>query len=227
MKPEFAVSLMCMDLLNVKEQLNILNKRADMYHMDIMDGHYCKNITLSPDFVKACATATDIPMDAHLMTENPNDWIELLAAAGARYISPHAETINKDAFRTMNRIRDLGCLTGIVLNPATTLDSIRHYLPRLDMITIMTVDVGFAGQPFIAEMLGKIEEAAEFKVKEGLTYKIQIDGSCNEKTFKQLRDAGAEVFILGTSGLFGLDRDLNISYEKMLQGYTRVTGEQV
>ena len=105
MRPEFTASLMCMDLLDIKHQIEVLDGELDGYHIDIMDGHYCKNITLSPDFMKACARVAKKPMDVHLMTTNPNDWIDACAAAGAAMISPHAETINTDCFRTLNRIR--------------------------------------------------------------------------------------------------------------------------
>ncbi|MGI6080535.1 MAG: D-allulose 6-phosphate 3-epimerase [Candidatus Avilachnospira sp.] len=227
MKAEFAPSLMCMDFLNIKEQMEILNKRIDMYHCDIMDGHFCKNITLSPDLIKTFGTLTDLPMDVHLMTTNPTDWIELLAKAGAEYISPHAETINTDAFRVMNLIESLGCKKGVVLNPATPLSYIKHYLNRIDMLTIMTVDVGFAGQPFIAEMLDKIREAAELREKYGYSYKIQIDGSCNVNTFKRLREAGADVFVVGSSGLFKNDPDLNKACDIMYENFEKETGEAV
>lgn len=227
MKPEFSVSLMCMDFLDIKNQLEILNKRADMYHIDIMDGHFCKNITLSPDFIRAAGRASKLPMDVHLMTENPNDWLEPVAKAGATYIAPHAETINTDAFRVLARIKELGCKAGVVLNPATPLQAIEHYMSRLDMITIMTVDVGYAGQPFIPEMLDKIAQAKRLREKKGYNYKIQIDGSCNVKTFGRLREAGADVFILGSSGLFGLDADLNTAYDKMLMQYQAETKEEM
>ncbi|MBE6906898.1 D-allulose 6-phosphate 3-epimerase [Marasmitruncus massiliensis] len=227
MKPEFSVSLMCMDFLDIKNQLEILNKRADMYHIDIMDGHFCKNITLSPDFIRAAGRAAKLPMDVHLMTENPNDWLEPVAKAGATYIAPHAETINTDAFRVLARIKELGCKAGVVLNPATPLQAIEHYMGRLDMITIMTVDVGYAGQPFIPEMLDKIAQAKRLREKKGYNYKIQIDGSCNVKTFGRLREAGADVFILGSSGLFGLDADLNTAYDKMLMQYQAETKEEM
>lgn len=219
MKPQFAVSLMCMDLMDIKNQLETLNQRADYYHIDIMDGHFCKNITLSPDFTKACSKVASLPMDAHLMTTNPGDWLEPLAAAGVSYLSPHAETINTDAFRTLNRIEQLGCKTGVVLNPATPLDYIRHYIERIDLLTIMTVDVGYSGQPFIPQMLQKIEQAAELKAKKGYTYQIQIDGSCNKDTFQRLNNAGAEIYVVGNTGLFRLDPDLNKAYDRMLADF--------
>ena len=152
MKPEFLASLMCMDFLDIKNQTEILNENLDGFHIDIMDGHYCRNITLGSDFMKAVNKIAKKPMDVHLMTVYPNDWIQSFAEAGANLISVHAETINTDSFRTLNLIRELSCQVGVTLNPATTLDSCRHYLNRIDVLTIMTVDVGFAGQPFIEEM---------------------------------------------------------------------------
>lgn len=213
---QFAVSLMCMDFLKIREQLELLNARADLYHVDIMDGHYCQNITLSPALVESFAQVATLPMDVHLMTTRPGDWLAPCAQAGASVLSPHAETINTDAFRTFNEIERLGCKAGAVLNPATPLSFARHYLERLHLLTLMTVDVGFAGQPFIAQMLPKIEEAAEFRERHGLRYLIQIDGGCNRATYRSLRDAGADVLVMGSSGLFGLHPDLNAAYDQML-----------
>lgn len=223
-KPLFSPSLMCMDLLDIKHQMEILNTRADLYHVDIMDGHYVKNITLSPDFVKAVKPAAKLPLDCHLMVTNPDDFIESLAKAGAAYICPHAETINSDAFRILNKIESFGCKTGVALNPATPVSYIKHYIHRLDKITVMTVDPGFAGQPFIREMLDKIRELKQLKEENGYKYLIEVDGSCNERTFKELREAGIEVFIVGSSGLFNLDPDLEKAWDMMKQKFQEQTG---
>ena len=225
--PTFAVSLMCMDFARAGEQVSTLSNFADSFHLDIMDGHFAPNLSLSPDWVKALAPYSDIPLEAHLMTENPERWIEPLVKAGVHILSPHAETLNRNAFRVMNSIKDHGCKTGLVLNPMTPFTEVKHLLPRVELLTLMTIDVGFAGQPFITEMLDKITEAVEFREHEGLSYEIQIDGSCSEKTFKQLREAGAERFILGNSGLFSLASDLGDAWHIMEEKYERATGEPI
>ena len=224
-KMMFSPSLMCMDLLSMKEQVEILNERADFYHVDIIDGHFVKNITLSPFFVSTLKRVSKIPIDVHLMTEYPDDYIEELAKSGADYICPHAETINKDAFRIINKIKGFGCKAGIVLNPATPIEWIKYYIHLLDKITVMTVDPGFAGQPFIPEMLDKIKELKELKEKNGYNYLIEVDGSCNERTFDILTEAGAEVLIVGSSGLFNLDSDLPKAWDKMMEIYEAKTAK--
>lgn len=224
-KMMFSPSLMCMDLLSMKEQVEILNERADFYHVDIMDGHFVKNITLSPFFVSNLKRISKLPIDVHLMTEYPDDYIEELAKSGADYICPHAETINKDAFRIINKIKGFGCKAGIVLNPATPIEWIKYYIHLLDKITVMTVDPGFAGQPFIPEMLDKIKELKELKEKNGYEYLIEVDGSCNERTFDILTEAGAEVLIVGSSGLFNLDSDLPKAWDKMMEIYEAKTAK--
>ena len=224
-KMMFSPSLMCMDLLSMKEQVEILNERADFYHVDIMDGHFVKNITLSPFFVSNLKRISKLPIDVHLMTEYPDDYIEELAKSGADYICPHAETINKDAFRIINKIKGFGCKAGIVLNPATPIEWIKYYIHLLDKITVMTVDPGFAGQPFIPEMLDKIKELKELKEKNGYNYLIEVDGSCNERKFDILTEAGAEVLIVGSSGLFNLDSDLPKAWDKMMEIYEAKTAK--
>lgn len=217
---------MCMDFLQMKEQLEVMNSRMDLYHVDIMDGHYCKNITLSPDLVAAYSKVASLPMDCHLMTTNPGDWIEALAKAGASYISPHAETINVDAYRILNMIENLGCRPGVVLNPASPLSYAEPYLNRIELLTLMTVDVGFAGQPFIEEVLAKVALAKRWREERGYHYQIQIDGSCNSKTYRRFTEAGADILIVGSSGLFGLNEDLEAAIDQMYHNYEACTASQ-
>ncbi|MCI1208414.1 MAG: D-allulose 6-phosphate 3-epimerase [Treponema sp.] len=223
MKPLFNPSLMCMDLLDIKNQIETLNDKASFFHVDIMDGHYVKNITLSPDFVKTVKAVSKIPIDCHLMVTNPEDFIEPLAEAGADYISPHAEVINAKAFRLIDRIHALGCKAGVAVNPETSLQVVESYLDRLDKITIMSVDPGFAGQPFIPEVLKKISELKRLKELNGYHYLIEIDGSCNKRTFRRLAESGVEVYIVGSSGLFSLDKDLSRAWEKMITDFNNET----
>jgi D-allulose-6-phosphate 3-epimerase len=226
MSPEFSASLMCMDFLHVEDELKVLNNAVDYYHIDIIDGHYSKNLSLSPDLMRAFSKVANKPMDVHLATTNPEDWIEVCAEAGAAYISPQAETINHQAFRIINKIESVGCKIGIVLNPATNLNNIETYLGRIDLLTIMTVDPGFPGQPFINEMIGKINEAVKLRKEKGYKFKIQVDGAVNNNTFKKLNDAGADIYVLGSSGLFNLDEDIRIACKKAHQNFIEATKSQ-
>ncbi|MGE6632252.1 D-allulose 6-phosphate 3-epimerase [Bacillus sp. NPDC077027] len=216
MKPAFSPSLMCMDLTRFREQIEALNKRADMYHVDIMDGHYVKNITLSPFFIEQLRKITTLPIDVHIMAEKPNDFlIDACIDAGASIISLHPEVVQSEVFRTIRHIHERNCQVGFVLNPATPLQILEPFIHLIDKVTIMTIDPGFAGQPFLTEMLGKIKEAKQLKQKGGYTFSIEVDGSCNEKTFRLLAEAGNEIFIVGTSGLFGLNEEIHIAWENM------------
>ncbi len=219
----FSPSLMCMDFLNVGKQLDVLNTRCDYYHVDIMDGHYVPNLALSPDFVRAVSSAAKQPIDCHLMVTDPARYIAPLKAAGAQLICPQVEAITSDAFRIINSIRQTGCKVGAVFNPATPISAAQYYLHTLDKITIMTVDPGFAGQPFIREMLAKIEQARTLKEKHGYRYVIEVDGACNKSTFKDLHSAGAECLVVGSSGLFNLDGNLERAWDIMTEDFRKAT----
>jgi D-allulose-6-phosphate 3-epimerase len=218
---QFSPSLMCMDTLHVQAQLAVLDPRCDIYHVDIMDGNYVKNFACSIDFVKAIKPHTTKPIDMHLMVLHPADYLVSCAKAGADYISPHMDTITRDAFRTLDTIRALGCKTGVVLNPADSLESIRHYIGRLDKITLLTVDPGYAGQKFVPEVLDKVRQLVALRDELGLSFLIEIDGGCNEKSYRWLRDAGADVLIVGSSGLFNLDADLAVAWDRMMMQYAQ------
>lgn len=231
MKIYLAPSLMCMDFLHVEEQIKVLNEHMDMLHYDVMDGHFCKNIALSTDMLKAVKSVSQLPVDVHMMVEHPDEYVDVFCNSGADIISLQAETINTFAFRIINHIRERGAKVGIVLNPATPLSYIEEYMDEIDLLTIMTVDVGFAGQKFNDKMLDKIKMAWEYRQKHGLNYVIQADGAVNERTYKKLIEAGTESFVIGTSGLFGKSGDLNtccqLAKKEFTQAWREAGGEAV
>lgn len=214
-KPSIAPSLMCMDLSKLSEQVSFFDDKVSYYHVDIMDGHFVPNLTLSPYFVEQLSKISEAPSDCHLMVTNPGMYIEPLAKAGAGMVSFHAETANGQAFRLIDSIRSYGMRCGLVLNPETRLEEVALYLARVDKVTLMTVDPGFAGQPFIPEMLDKIRAFKQYREQHGLSYEIEIDGSCNDKTFGALIEAGADILIVGTSGLFNNHSDIEVAWSIM------------
>jgi len=210
-------SLMCMDMMKLAEQLHFFNTKADRLHVDVMDGHYVKNLALSASFVAQIRPYTSLPIDVHLMVEEPVSFIPALIKAGADAISLHPETVCREAFRVINMIRQAGKEVGMVLNPATPIESVQHYLHLLDKVTIMTVDPGYAGQPFIPEMIEKISLLHQLKQTRALNVLIEVDGSCNRHTYRELLGAGAQILIMGSSGLFRPDVPLEQAWENMSQ----------
>lgn len=208
-------SLMCMDMMKLTEQLRFLNSKADRLHVDIMDGHYVKNLALSASFVAQIRPYTSLPIDVHLMVEAPASFIPALLDAGADAFSLHPETICREAFRVINMLRQAGKEVGMVLNPATPVESIQHYLHLLDKVTVMTVDPGYAGQPFIPEMLAKITQLHQLKETGSLRFLLEVDGSCNRNTYRALLGAGAQILVMGSSGLFRADMPLELAWETM------------
>ncbi|MGI5174256.1 ribulose-phosphate 3-epimerase [Treponema sp. OMZ 840] len=213
---KFSPSLMCMDLTRFKEQILFLNTVADYFHIDIMDGHFVPNITLSPFFISELKKLSAKPIDSHLMVQNPQEIMNACINAGSDFISLHPETIGAKAFRLIDELKKRNIKVGLVFNPEVSVQHAEYYLEFADKITVMTVDPGFAGQPFIAQMLKKIENIREIREKNGYGYAVEIDGSCNRRTFADLVKAGGEIFVVGTSGLFGLDPDIKTAWEKML-----------
>lgn len=202
MKVLISPSLMCMDLTKFKEQIEFLDQKVGYFHIDIMDGHYVPNLTLSPFFVSQVKKLAQKPLDCHLMVTNPENYIDELAKSGCDMVTLHVETISGQAFRLMDKIQKLGMKVGLILNPETPIEFAKYYLHKVAKVTVLTVDPGFAGQAFIPEMLVKIEELKTFRAENNLNYQIEIDGSCNPRTYEQLIQAGADVLIVGTSGLF-------------------------
>jgi len=212
LKPRFAPSLMCLDWNRAGEQITILDQYSDAYHFDIMDGHFCPNLTLSPMLLPHIHTT--LPIEAHLMTTEPDHWIDACAEGGAKSITLHLETITANAFRLFRKIRDLGCSSGLALCPSTPFAQAEPLLEEIDMLTMMTVDIGFAGQPFLPAVLKKIQQASKYRSKHWLHFLLQADGGCNQSTFTLLRRAGIDQFVLG-SALFTQSDDLNATYSKI------------
>lgn len=213
MKVLISPSLMCMDLTKFKEQIEFLDKKVGYFHIDIMDGHYVPNLTLSPFFVSQVKKLASKPLDCHLMVTHPENYIDELAKSGCDMVTLHIETISGQAFRLIEKIKRLGMQVGLIFNPETPVEFAKYYLHKASKVTVLTVDPGFAGQTFIPEMLEKITELKQFREQNKLDYQIEIDGSCNPRTYQQLLQAGADVLIVGTSGLFNNSEDIVEAWE--------------
>lgn len=224
-KVEFSPSLMTMDLDKFKEQITFLNDQVDSYHIDIMDGHYVPNISLSPWFIQEVRKISTLPLSAHLMVTEPAFWVQQLIDINCEWICMHAEVLDGLAFRLIDQIHDAGLKAGIVLNPETPVSVILPYIDRLDKVTIMTVDPGFAGQRFIEGALDKIVELRELREEYDYHYVIEMDGSSNRKSFKRIDEANPDIYIVGRSGLFGLDGDIAKAWSIMVADYQEMTGK--
>lgn len=224
-KVEFSPSLMTMDLDKFKEQITFLNDQVDSYHIDIMDGHYVPNISLSPWFIQEVRKISTLPLSAHLMVTEPAFWVQQLIDINCEWICMHAEVLDGLAFRLIDQIHDAGLKAGIVLNPETPVSVILPYIDRLDKVTIMTVDPGFAGQRFIEGALDKIVELRELREEYDYHYVIEMDGSSNRKSFKRIDEANPDIYIVGRSGLFGLDDDIAKAWSIMVADYQEMTGK--
>ncbi len=175
---------------------------ADLIHVDVMDGHFVPNITLGPLVVKAIRSYTALPLDVHLMIEQPERYISAFAEAGADLISVHVEACTH-VHRVIHMIKEQGKKAGVVLNPATPLASIEEILHDIDFVLIMTVNPGFGGQAFIPSTLDKIKRLRALLDEKGLKHvAIEVDGGVNEETASKVAEAGARWLVAGNA-VFG------------------------
>ena len=170
-------------------------------HVDVMDGHFVPNITLGPPVVQSLRKHTSLPLDCHLMIENPDDFIPAFAEAGADWIGVHYEAC-RHLHRTIELIASHGMKPGVVLNPATPVDLLIPVLPMLHHVLVMSVNPGFGGQKFIPYSLTKIRQLREMRAAMGLGYRIEVDGGIAHETIAQVVEAGAELLVAG-SAVFG------------------------
>jgi len=167
-------------------------------HVDVMDGHFVPNLTLGPPLVKSLRQATDLPLDCHLMIDNPDQFIPEFSAAGANWISVHQE-ICVHLNRTLHLIKSHGCLAGVVINPATPVDTLSEVLDVTDYILVMSVNPGFGGQKFIPGAFDKIRHLSEWRARYNGAFRIAVDGGVDLENIAELAKAGANTFVAGTS----------------------------
>ena len=199
MKKYLAPSILSANFLNLEAQIKAVEAGgADFIHCDIMDGHFVPNITFGPMVVASVHKVTDLPLDVHLMIEKPDLLIPQFIMAGADYITVHQEeVVHLD--RTIQLIKQLGAKAGVVLNPATPVNTLEDILPLLDMVLIMSVNPGFGGQKFIASTLKKVEKLRDLRIKNNYSYLIEIDGGMNKETMPLAIEAGVDVFVAGSA----------------------------
>jgi len=194
-----APSILAADLSNLAQQIRFAEiGGADIIHCDIMDGKFVPNITFGPIVVKAVKRTTKLPIDVHLMIEDPDNFIEDFISAGADYISVHQEEV-VHLHRTITRIKELGAKAGAVLNPATPVSTLSDILEFIDFVLIMSVNPGFGGQIFIESSIKKIIQLSELRRKMNLSFQIEIDGGIDSKNIKRVSDAGCDMFVVGSS----------------------------
>jgi len=174
---------------------------ADQIHVDVMDGHFVPNITIGPPVVAALRRVTRLPLDVHLMIEDPDRYLEAFATAGAAFITVHAEAVTH-LHRTLARIRELGVRAGVAVNPSTPVSHLREVLPEIDLILIMSVNPGFGGQTFIPRSLMKVEQAHTLLTSTGHRADIEVDGGVDLTNAADLVSAGATMLVAGAS-IFG------------------------
>ena len=196
---QIAPSILAANFAKLGDEVKEVEKAgAQLIHIDVMDGHFVPNISFGSIVLDAIRPITDLPLDVHLMIENPDQYIEQFAKAGADYITVHVEAC-RHLHRTIQLIRSYGVKPGVVLNPHTPIESIQHILEDIDMVLFMTVNPGFGGQKFIHSVVPKIEALAAIIKERNLDIAIEIDGGINAETIIPCAKAGATIFVAGSA----------------------------
>ncbi|SPF48922.1 D-ribulose-5-phosphate 3-epimerase [Candidatus Sulfotelmatobacter kueseliae] len=199
---ELAPSILSADFSRLGEEVRAAGEGGGtVIHVDIMDGHFVPNLTIGPPVVKSLRRATRLPLDCHLMIEHPDEFIPVFADAGADWISVHQE-VCRHLNRTLHHIKDHGCLAGVVINPATPVETLAEVLDVVDYVLVMSVNPGFGAQPFIPSTLHKMRRLAEIRSQRGLNYRIEVDGGVALETVADVVRAGAEILVAGNA-VFG------------------------
>ena len=219
MKRIIAPSILSADFNRLGEEVHAVEAAgADWIHADVMDGHFVPNITFGPLVVAAVRKITRLPIDVHLMIENPDRYIQAFAEAGADWISVQVETC-PHLNRAVQQIKEAGAKAGVVLNPSTPLSALDWVLEYADYVLIMSVNPGFGGQAFIGNSLEKIRRLRRMIDDRGLSTLIEVDGGIKENNIAEVAEAGADVFVAG-SAIFG-QKD----YRQVIARFKEIIGE--
>ncbi len=214
---KLAPSILSADFMRLAEEIRSAEAAGvDMLHIDIMDGHFVPNITIGPFVVEAIRRITSLPLDVHLMIEDPDRYIADFIRVGANYLTVHIEA-SVHLHRTVHWIKESGVKVGVCLNPATPVWSLEHILPDLDMVVLMSVNPGFGGQSFIPHVLPKIKTLKQMISERRLSVLIEVDGGVKYENAKTVTEAGADVLVMGSAFFNSKDyKDLTLELRRLL-----------
>jgi ribulose-phosphate 3-epimerase len=222
---ELAPSILSADFARLGEQVRAAREGgATVIHVDIMDGHFVPNLTIGPPVVKSLRKATDLPLDCHLMIENPDEFIPVFADAGADWMSVHQEAV-RHLNRTLHLIRSHHCQAGVVINPATPIETLTEVLDIVDYVLVMSVNPGFGAQQFIPSTLHKMRKLADIRNQRNLSYRIEVDGGVGLDTVADVVRSGAEILVAGNA-VFG-SGDPKRNAEALLKAATEAVLQKV
>ncbi len=206
MIPKIAPSILAADFTNIKKAVeDIEASGAEWIHLDVMDGSFVPPITFGSQMVHAIRKITKLPLDVHLMINDPDKHVDAFAEAGSDYITVHAEA-TVHLHRELQRIRSLGIKSGLSIVPSTPVESIIEVLPEVDLVLVMSVNPGYGGQKLIPACVEKVRKLASLREEHGYTYEISIDGGVNRATVSEIRKAGADVLVAGSAFFNAADK---------------------
>ncbi len=215
MSGKISPSVMCANMINLGKDIKLLERAgAEYLHIDVMDGHFVPNFTLGPDLVKSLRKITDIPMDIHFMVENPGNYLNLFEPKPGDIVCIHQES-TKHLQRVLQQIKEFGAKPAVAINPATPIIMIENVIRDIDVLLVMTVNPGFAGQKLVPETLNKIKEIDKIRREQNLKIDIMVDGNVSFENAKTMRDSGADIFVAGTSSIFNKDMSIEEAAAKL------------